>query len=196
MSAFIALLCRIKGIRRWALMRQTREETLSEHTLETAYLAHLLITLGNRRLGRGLDPGRGVLLALYHDAGEILTGDLPTPIKYYRPEMTEAYRSIEREAGRRLLALLPQDLQPDYRPFLQPQPEDAAYGPYIKAADKLSALLKCQSEVAGGNREFSHALQATLDSPALALEEAQIFLREFYPPCGQTLDEIAPGARL
>jgi 5'-deoxynucleotidase len=191
MNRFYAMLSRMKYITRWGLMRATRPETLSEHTLETALITHALILMGNARRGLNLDPGKGVLLALYHDAGEIITGDLPTPIKYHSHRLNEAYKEVERMAGERLLRLLPDDLRPSYRALLLPDQDMADYLPYVRAADKLSALIKCTEELSGGNREFSDARQALLESPALELPEAQMFLAECLPAYALSLDELS-----
>lgn len=196
MRGFFAMLSRMKYIGRWGLMRCLRTETLSEHTLETAMLTHALIAIGRARFGCALDEGRGVLYALYHDCGEILTGDLPTPIKYHDPGIRAAYQAIERQAGERLLGMLPGELQGSFRPYLTEGGDSAAYRPYVKAADKLSALIKCEEELAGGNREFQSAREAILRSEALSLPEAQVFLREYLPAYTLTLDEVEGGARV
>ncbi|MGI6269577.1 MAG: 5'-deoxynucleotidase [Candidatus Howiella sp.] len=186
-SNFFAILSRMKYITRWGLMRNTREENLSEHSLETAMLAHALALIGNRRLGKSYDPGQAALFALYHDATEILTGDLPTPVKYYNPGIRDAYKQIEHSAGDRLLSFLPEDLRPDYAALLSPPVE---YLPLVKAADKLSAYIKCMEEEKMGNREFDAAAAATRAAiERLSLPEADIFLREFMDGFGLTLDE-------
>lgn len=186
-SNFFAILSRMKYITRWGLMRNTREENLSEHSLDTAVLAHALALIGNRRLGKSYDPGLAALFALYHDATEILTGDLPTPVKYYNPDIRDAYKQIERSAGDQLLSYLPEDLRPDYAALLFP-PEK--YLPLVKAADKLSAYIKCTEEEKMGNHEFDAAAVATRAAiERLSLPEADIFLREFMEGFGLTLDE-------
>jgi 5'-deoxynucleotidase len=190
MSGFFAMLSRMKFINRWGLMRCTRTETLSEHTLDVALLTHALIEIGNARFGKKLDPGRGVLLALYHDSAEIITGDLPTPIKYHDESIRTAYKAIEAQAGGRLLAMLPGTLREAYRPYVQPDGGMAAYMPYVHAADKLSALIKCTEEAQAGNREFDVARRATLSHPALELAEAKIFMDEYLPAYQLTLDEV------
>ena len=192
---FYALLSRMKYILRWGLMRQSRPENLSEHTAETAVLAHALAVIGNRRLGRRYDEGQAVLYALYHDCSEIITGDLPTPIKYENDSIRTAYKAVEQKAARRLGRLLPPDLREAYQPYLEgPEGELARL---VKAADKLSALIKCMEEEAAGNREFLRAKEASLASlAALGLPEAEIFLRECLPSYGLSLDELkeAPPA--
>lgn len=194
-NSFFAMLSRMKYITRWGLMRNTREENLCEHTLETAILAYALATLRNRRFGGNIDPERAAVLALFHDASEIITGDLPTPVKYFNPEIKESYKKVERLANDKLLSLLPEDLKPDYEPLLHPKEEDAAFWTLCKAADKLSALIKCIQERATGNREFLQAEKATLESiHAMGLPEAECFLEEFLPAYIRSLDEQT-GAR-
>ncbi|MBS5479988.1 MAG: 5'-deoxynucleotidase [Clostridiales bacterium] len=185
---FYAVLSRMKYIDRWALMRNTREENLCEHSYETAVLAHALATLTNRRFGGRVDVGRCVLLALYHDASEILTGDMPTPVKYYNPAIRDAYKQVEAVAADKLLSMLPEDLQDEYRPLFG-ETADMEHR-LVKAADKLSALIKCVEEERMGNREFAKARQATFDAVrALGLPAADCFLDEFLPAYELTLDE-------
>ena len=186
-SSFFAMLGRMKHIARWGLMHSTRQENLSEHTLEVAYIAHGLAVLGNRRFGRALDPGKAVLYALYHDCSEILTGDLPTPVKYHSEALRAAYKAVEAEAAGRLLEKLPAELSEDFAPWFRIPPD---YLPVIKAADKLSALIKCQEEKNSGNREFDRAMETTLASlREMALPEAEAFLEEFFPAYSLTLDD-------
>lgn len=191
MSHFFAVVSRMKYINRWGLMRNAREENLCEHSLETAMIAHALAVIGNKRLHKDLDPQRIALLAMYHDATEILTGDLPTPVKYHSPQIRKAYREVETLAGERLLTLLPEDLREEYGSLLEFSGErDAEYRIYVKAADKISAIIKCLEEKKSGNREFAGAersLRATLES--LDLEEARIFVEEFLPSYELNLDE-------
>lgn len=190
-NSFFAMLGRMKHITRWGLMHSTRRENLSEHSLEVAYLAHALTVLGNRRFGRELDPGKAVLYAIYHDCSEILTGDLPTPVKYKNEALRSAYKAVEEEAAAGLLEKLPRELREDFAPWFQ---VPAEYAPIVKAADKLSALIKCQEEKNSGNREFDRAWETTLASlRELALPEANAFLEEFFPAYAQTLDEQAGG---
>ena len=191
MRGFFAMISRMKYIDRWGLMRCTRTETLSEHTLETAMLSHALIEIGNTRLGKELDPGKAVLLALYHDSAEIITGDLPTPVKYHNDEIKHAYDSIEEVAINRLLSMLPQDLKPAFERTLSPDEDTlAVYEPYVKAADKLSALIKCTEELKAGNAEFKMAYSSVLAHKSLQLAEAQIFINEFLPAYALSLDEL------
>lgn len=190
-SSFYAMLSRMKYILRWGLMRNSRDENLAEHSLEVAELAHALAVLGNRRLGRHYDTGRVALCALYHDCSEIITGDLPTPIKYDNPRLRESYKAIESAARQRLLALLPDDLRPDYTALFAPEEWDEGLTALVKAADKLSALIKCVEEERAGNREFEAARRAAQRAlEEMCLPEAELFMREFFEPYGYTLDEL------
>ena len=191
MFHFYAMLSRMKYINRWGLMRNTRSENLCEHSFETAVLAHALAVLRNTRFGGHADPERTAVLALFHDASEILTGDLPTPIKYYNPKIRTAYREVEAVAQNKLLSLLPDDLKPSYKPILAADGDsDRDLLPLVKAADKLSAIIKCMEESRMGNTEFSKAettlLQAVCD---MHLPEADCFVEEFLPSYRLTLDE-------
>ena len=193
--SFFALLSRMKYIDRWALMRNAREENLSEHCLEVAILSHALATIGNIRLEKKLSPEKLALRALYHDASEILTGDMPTPVKYGKEALRAAYKEVEKEAEERLLLALPEDMQGAYRElFFLAEEENTAYeNRLLKAADKLSALIKCREEIRAGNQEFSTALQSTeraIEKLATELPELRIFMEEFLPAYGKTLDEL------
>ncbi len=191
MSHFFALLSRIKYIDRWALMRNTRRESLSEHSLETAMLAHGLAVIGNVYFQRELDAQRAALLGLYHDATEIITGDMPTPVKYRNARMKDTYKEIEREAAGTLLSMLPKEMQPAYRDVFQKQEEDAYLWKLVKAADKLSAYLKCVEEEQAGNREFLNARASALKSlKEMELPEAEFFLAHFADAYGKNLDEL------
>lgn len=186
-NTFYALLGRMKYIDRWCLMRNTRQETLSEHTLDTAYLTHALMLL-HRARGGTLSPERAVLYALYHDCSEILTGDMPTPVKYKNESIRTAYKAVERESQAALLSRLPDVMAGEMEPWFTP---DEEYKPYIKAADKLSALIKCVEERKAGNHEFDRAYDTLLEAVhALNLPEAEQFLSEFLPAYGYTLDDL------
>ena len=191
-SSFFAMISRIKYIDRWALMRNTRSENISEHSQEVAVLAHALCVIGNKRLGKSLNADRAAVIALYHDAAEIITGDMPTPVKYYDTAIREAYRRIEDDAACKLLQLLPDDLREEFERVLLPeQTEDGYLLLLIKAADKLSALIKCLEEEKAGNREFVKAEKAARDKLVLMkLPEVDIFLEEFIPAYACTLDEL------
>ncbi len=190
-SRFYAYLSRMKHIFRWSLMKNSQQESLSVHTLDTAVIAHCLGLLRNRRFGGSCDVNRLVLLAMYHDCSEILTGDMPTPIKYYNPEIKDAYKKVEAVANEKLVSMLPEDLRGDYRPLFCHENEDAELLRLLKAADKLSALVKCIEEENAGNREFVKAKQSTLRSiEEMRLPEADAFVAEFLPSYGLTVDEL------
>lgn len=200
-TGFFATVSRMKYIDRWALMRNSREESLSEHSLEVGMIAHALCVIGNRRYGRKLDCDRAAVIGMYHDAAEIITGDLPTPVKYYNDEIREAYKKIEDAAETRLLSLLPEDLREDFREIFQGpgrnDPEAEKNEQYlrrlVKAADKLSALIKCMSEEQAGNTEFMTARDTTekaVRALAAELPEVKDFTEEFLPAYGKTLDEL------
>lgn len=187
-SHFYAMLFRMKYIDRWALMRNTRKESLAEHTLETAFIAHALAVIENRRFGGNVNAEKAALLALFHDAPEIITGDLPTPIKYYNPEIKQIYNEIEDAASERLLGLLPDDLRPDFEGLFNNT--DPHLKAIVKAADKLSALIKCRDELTLGNRDFSSAEESTLKAvKALDLPAAEVFVKEFLQSFSLPLDE-------
>lgn len=189
-NQFYAMLARMKYIHRWALMRNTRAETVWEHSYDVVVLAHALAELTNRRFGGRVDVGRCVLLAAYHDAPEIFTGDMPTPVKYDNETIRDAYRQVEELSAQRLLGMLPEDLQPAYRPLLVEDDDCATERRLVKAADKLSALLKCVEELGQGNREFVSA-RRTLETAVreMRLPAADCFLEEFLPAFELTLDE-------
>ena len=190
-SRFYAYISRMKHIFRWSLMKNSQEESLSVHTLDTAVIAHCLGLLRNRRFGGNCDVERLVMLAMYHDCSEILTGDMPTPIKYYNPEIKKAYKKVEVVANEKLLEMLPEDLRGDYRPLFIHENEDPQLLKLLKAADKISALIKCVEEENSGNREFSKAKISIADSiHKMELPEAETFLSEFLPSYGLTIDEL------
>jgi 5'-deoxynucleotidase len=190
-SHLFGWLARMKFIKRWGLMHATYSESIQEHSHRVAVIAHALAVIRNRRFGGRVDPARTALLALYHDAAEVLTGDLPAPVKYFNPEIRAAYRDIETAANARLLAMVPEPLREDYRPLLVAAADDHAGWELVKAADKLCAYLKCVEEVAAGNREFTRAEQALRASvDALPLPEVRYFLETFAPSVGLTLDEL------
>ena len=192
---FFATLSRMKYIERWALMRNARTETLSEHTLDVAMIAHALCVIGNVRYGRSLDADRAALIGLYHDAAEIITGDRPTPVKYYNRDIRDAYREVEHVAEMRLLEQLPEDIRGVYAEIFDGTgaEEDKYMRRLVKAADKLSALIKCMEESGAGNGEFRSAQISTeksVQKMAEELPEVRVFLDEFLPPYGSTLDEL------
>ena len=187
---FYAVLSRMKYITRWALMRNTRQENICEHSYDVAVLAHALAVLTNRRFGGRVDEGRCVLLALYHDAPEILTGDMPTPVKYDNPAIRDAYKQVEAVSAGKLLSMLPEDLQEDYGPLFFAGDGWEQEKRLVKAADKLSALIKCVEELGQGNRDFLSARRSTEQAiRAMGLPAADCFLEEFLPAYELTLDE-------
>ena len=186
---FFAYLSRMRYINRWGLMRNTFQENIQEHSHMVAVLAHALAVIRRDVFGGDADPGLAAAAALYHDAPEILTGDLPTPIKYYNPDLRSAYQTVEDAAARQLLDLLPTELREDYVPLLAgTDPELAAV---VKAADKLDAYLKCVKELKAGNTEFRKAREQTyaalMQNPLPALQH---FLLHFLPSFELTLDEL------
>ncbi len=190
-SHFYAFLSRMKYINRWALMRNTNEENLSQHSHEVAAVAYALCVIGNRRYGRNYNGERAALLGLYHDMPEIITGDLPTPVKYFNPEIKEAYKKVEAVASEKLLATLPDDLREDFEFLFNEKEDDEALWKIVKAADKISALIKCTEERKAGNVEFSKAESSTLESiKAMNMPEADDFLRDFLPAYELTLDQL------
>lgn len=188
-SSFLAVVSRMRYIDRWALMRSSRAENLAEHSLDVAMIAHMLCVLGRVRHGRDLDADRAALIGLYHDASEIITGDMPTPIKYYNPEIRGAYKAVEAVAGDKLLSLLPQEFQATYRPILQPQDETVEQ--LVKAADKLSAYIKCLEEVKAGNSEFREAAAQTKEAlEGYDLPELRYFMATFLESFSLSLDQL------
>ena len=186
---FFAMLSRMKYIFRWSLMRNTRTENICEHTQEVAVIAHVLALLHNKRFGGSVNVERCVLLSMYHDVTEILTGDLPTPVKYNDKAIRDEYRRIERLSAERLLSQLPPDLEEEYRPLLL-QDADETERQIVKAADKLSALIKCIEELKAGNNEFRKARAATEQSLCeMNLPAVRCFMEEFLPSYELTLDE-------
>lgn len=189
---FFAMMARLKWIDRWALMRNSADENLSQHSLDVAMIAHALCIIGNERFGKQLDADRAAVIGMFHDVSEILTGDMPTPVKYFNRQIHSAYKDIEKDANMRLLALLPQDMRTQYTHILIPD-DHAGEKCLVKAADKLSAYIKCIEERKAGNREFEQAESATLTAlHEMNLEEVEAFLKEFIPAYEKTLDEIRP----
>ena len=191
MYHFFAMLSRMKYINRWGLMRNTRSENLSEHSLETAIVAHALAVIGNEKFGRSRDPQRAAALALLHDAPEIITGDMPTPVKYHSEDIRKAYAEVENLAAERLVSLLPEELRPYYRELMtMSAPGDEELRPLIKSADRISAAIKCIEERLSGNQDFREAERSTLKLLRdMDLPEAKYFMEEFLPSYGLTLDE-------
>lgn len=188
---FFAMLSRMKYINRWALMRNSREENICEHSLEVAMISHALATLGNVRFGKELDADRAAVIGIFHDSPEIITGDMPTPIKYYNAETQEAFKKVEDEAADSLLALLPEDMREVYRPLFFKQQDEEYLWKLVKAADRISALIKCIEEGKAGNTEFKSAADGIMARiKEMGLPEAEAFLTDFLPSYKLTLDEL------
>ena len=189
-NEFYALMGRMRYITRWGLMRNTFSENIQEHSHQVAVLAHALALIRRDILKLdGPDPDRCAVAALYHDASEILTGDLPTPIKYHNPVIKSAYKQVERIAGERLLELLPPQLRNSYAPLVLE--EDDSVTPIVKAADKLSAYIKCVEEQKAGNTEFDSAARQSMEAmQALGMPELDWFCTHCLPPFGLNLDQL------
>lgn len=187
MYSFYALVSRMKNIDRWALMRNFSRENVQEHSHMVAVIAHALALIRKDVFGKPCDADKAAAAALYHDASEIFTGDMPTPIKYHDDEITEAYKRIEKASEERLVASLPEALRPSYEALLAPEGlEDI-----IKAADRLSAYIKCIEELKAGNGEFRMAAEQTKNRiKAMNLPEADYFMENFIPAFELTLDEL------
>lgn len=187
---FFAMLARMKYINRWGLMRNTITENIAEHSLDTAVIAHGLAVIGNTYFGKHLDEERIAVLAMFHDTTEIITGDLPTPIKYFAPEIKIAYKNVEAAAGTKLLMSLPKEMRPVYQPILHEDESEKELWRYVKAADKISALIKCVEEKRMGNMDFEQAERATIEAiREMKMPEADYFLENFMPAYSLTLDE-------
>ncbi len=190
-SNFFAMHGRMKYINRWALMRNTRAENISEHSGDVAVIAHALAVIGNIRFSKNLNAERAAFLGLYHDMPEIITGDMPTPVKYHSEEMKKAYFEVESMASEKLLSMLPEDMREYYEGAFFKKEEDEYLWKLVKAADKLSALIKCIEEQKAGNSEFSDALESSKQAiQKMELEEADEFLRQFIPGFYLSLDEL------
>ena len=186
---FFAYLSRLKLISRWSLMRNTVSENDAEHSLQVAMIAHAIALIGRERYRRETDPEHVTTLAVYHDATEVMTGDLPTPVKYHSEELRAAYHHLEELSADRLLSLLPEDLRPAFTPYLK---QESGYAhDIVKAADRISAYIKCLEEKRAGNREFDYAAENIHDSlRAIPWPEVHDFLRDFLPAYEMTLDEL------
>ena len=188
-SHFFAYISRMRFIQRWALMRNTAPENVQEHSHQVAVLAHALAVLRNEKFGGHVDPGAVAVAALYHDASEILTGDMPTPIKYDNPAIRTAYKDVEAVAEHKLLNMLPEELRGVYAPILTV--EDPEIEALVKAADKLSAYIKCVEELKAGNREFEAAARQTREAlTEMHLPCLDYFMAHFLDAFQLTLDEL------
>ena len=192
MRHFFADMARMRYINRWGLMRNTQQENIQEHSLQVAMIAHCLALIGNRIYGKSYDPERIMALAAYHEASEVITGDMATPIKYSSPQLRDAYKHMEQIAGQQLLAMLPGELQADYKPLLL-QAEDENHQ-IVKAADRIAAYLKCVEELKSGNGEFSDAKESIRrDLDRNPLKEVAWFMERFAPSFELTLDKMKSG---
>ena len=188
---FFAYMARMKLIRRWSLMKSVTDENIAEHSAQVAQIAHALALISNRMFGGDLNADRIATAALYHETSEVLTGDLPTPIKYYNPEIRASYKNIEKIANDKLLSMLPDELKEDYRSLIV-LPEDSHEYALIKAADKISAYIKCIEELRSGNREFAKAeaaLRAEVENYR-KYPEVDYFCNTFIDSFKKTLDEL------
>lgn len=187
---FFAMLSRMKYINRWGLMRNTIRENIAEHSLDVAIIAHGLAIIGNTYFGKEINSERVAVLAMFHDTTEIITGDLPTPIKYFAPEIKTAYKDVEAFAGKQLISTLPDEMEQQYKSIVLPEKEEKELWRYVKAADKISALIKCIEEVGMGNGDFVKAKKSTEEAVReMNMEEANYFLDNFLPAYSLTLDE-------
>ncbi len=187
---FFAIISRMKYINRWGLMRNTRYENLSEHSFDVAVTAHAIATIKNDVFGGNVNADRAAVLALYHDAPEILTGDLPTPVKYYNTQTKRAYDEVEKTSVSRLLEMLPEQLRTSYESVLTKREEDDYLWQIVKAADTINALIKCIEEEKSGNREFSGAKKGIEKKVnAITLPEVRYYIEHFLPSFALTLDE-------
>lgn len=196
-SPFLAYLGRLRWIKRWGLMRNAIDENVMEHSFEVAIIAHALALIARRVHGRKIDPAAVAAAALYHDAHEAITGDLPSPIKYHSEAIRRAYRSLEREATAELLLLAPAELRPDYAALMEDEALPPEHLALIKAADRIAAYLKCRAELKAGNTEFeSAAAEIGAKLSQLEMPEVDYFLRVFAPCYELNLDRlVGDGAR-
>ena len=191
MYCFFAMMARMKYIERWALMRNSNKENISEHSLEVAMLAHGLAIISREKCGRDIDPNEVALMGIYHDANEIITGDMPTPVKYHDSDIQEAYKRVEDVASKALIGKLPDEMKKYYEPLFFQQKGKEHEWRLVKAADKLSALIKCREEMRSGNQEFETAEESIRKIlQELNMEEVNIFVENFLPAYELTLDEL------
>ena len=190
MFKFFAFLNRMKYIKRWSLMRSVREENIMEHSQQVAVIAHALALINNKIYGGDINVNKVVLLAQYHEVGEVITGDLPTPIKYFNPEIQSAYKNLEDNACEKMLNMLPEELKGEYREFVLPDKNSKEVF-LVKCADRLSAYLKCVEELKAGNSEFKKARQSILkDLMDRKSKEVDYFLKHFAPAYDLALDDL------
>lgn len=188
---FYAMLSRMKYIERWALMRNSQSENIAEHSLEVSIIAHALAVINNKRLGGNINEERAALIAMYHDSTEIITGDMPTPIKYFNKNIQSAFKEVEKLAANQLLSMLPEEFRDSYKSLFFKKDEDTYLWKIVKAADKLSALIKCIQEENTGNTEFASAKKSITEALIdMHMEEVNIFMEEFLLSYYKTLDEL------
>lgn len=190
-SSFFAMISRMKYINRWALMRNSYPENLSEHSLEVGMIAHALALISNKKFGNHLNAERACVIGMYHDCTEIITGDMPTPIKYYNRETKDAYKNVERKAAEELLSLLPDYMKEEYESLLFPGEDETYIWKLVKAADRISAYIKCIEEEKTGNREFGSAKAAVYEKlTQMDLPEVRVFFQDYMEAYKKTLDEL------
>ena len=190
MYKFFAFINRMKYIKRWSLMRSVKEENIMEHSQQVAVIAHALALINNKIYDGNINVSKVVLLAQYHEVGEVITGDLPTPIKYFNPEIKSAYKDLEKNACEKILGMLPDSLKDEYQEYIIPDETTEEYK-LVKCADRLSAYLKCVEEIKAGNSEFKKA-KTSIGNELKNLKRAEVdyYLKEFAPAYDLTLDEL------
>ncbi|UHA76146.1 5'-deoxynucleotidase [Paenibacillus sp. 481] len=190
-SHFFAYMYRLKHIERWSLMRNTTRDNVAEHSFHVAMTTHMLCTIANVVFGKAVNSGMAVTIALFHDATEVFTGDIPTPVKHHNPKILANFREIEHLAAERLISMIPAELQPTYAALIDAKQEDELRQ-YVKAADLLDAYVKCAFELCAGNREFAVAKRQTEQKlKQLAMPEVDYFLQKLAPSLEMTLDEMS-----
>lgn len=190
MRHFYAYLSRLKLISRWGLMRNTQKENDAEHSFQAAIIAHGIAVIAKERFHKEINPERVMAMALYHDAHEVITGDMPTPVKYHNPHIKREFANLEVLASGMLLNMLPEDLKKAYHPYLSPD-ETAYEWRLVKAADRICAYVKCVEEQKAGNQEFDQAKKSVqMGMDAIELPEVRAFIQEFVPSFGLSLDEL------
>jgi len=188
---FFAFLSRMKYINRWGLMRNTYTENIQEHSLQVAIIAHGLAVIRNTYFNGEINPERVAILAMFHDCNEIITGDMPTPIKYYNPQISKIYKDIEDISKEKIISMLPEEMADEYYSLFFKNPEDIDCWKLVKAADRISAYIKCIEEVKAGNNEFKKASEAILKTiKEIELEEVLYFMNKFLPSFNLSLDEL------
>lgn len=188
---FFAFISRMKYITRWGLMRNTQPENIQEHSLQVAIIAHALALINNKFYNGKINADRIAVLAMFHDCNEIMTGDLPTPVKYFNPEISQAYKNIENVSKNKLLSMLPKELTESYSSILFHEEQDSQYWGLVKAADRIAAYIKCIEEVTAGNKEFKKASETILKTiQELKMPEVEYFMDHFMQSFSLTLDEL------